>query len=85
MEYYFVRAELQTAHTLGEQLLTLAQQAQDAAMLVAAHRAFRDDVVLPGHSRLSAHTLYAGCSALRSPAAPSFCVPLCAGHWCELP
>ena len=58
--YYFVRAELQTAHTLGEQLLTLAQQVQDAAMLVAAHRAIRDDVVLPGHSRLSAHTLYAG-------------------------
>src|SRR5262245_3437903 len=37
--YYHVRAELQTAHTLGEQLLALAQQAQDAAMLVAAHRA----------------------------------------------
>jgi TOMM system kinase/cyclase fusion protein len=37
--YYHVRAELQTAHTLGEQLLTLAQQVQDAAMLVAAHRA----------------------------------------------
>ncbi len=37
--YYNVRAEHQTAHTLGEQLLTIAQQAQDAAMLVAAHRA----------------------------------------------
>jgi predicted ATPase len=37
--YYNVRAELQTAHTLGEQLLALAQQVQDAAMLVAAHRA----------------------------------------------
>jgi tetratricopeptide (TPR) repeat protein len=36
--YYNGRAELQTAHALGEQLLTLAQQAQDAAMLVAAHR-----------------------------------------------
>src|SRR6516162_4074424 len=36
--YYFVRAELQTAHTLGEQLLTLAQQAQDTVLLVAAHR-----------------------------------------------
>jgi predicted ATPase len=34
-----VRAELRTAHALGEQLLTLAQQVQDAAMLVAAHRA----------------------------------------------
>jgi TOMM system kinase/cyclase fusion protein len=37
--HYHVRAELQTAHTLGEQLLALAQQTQDPAMLVAAHRA----------------------------------------------
>jgi TOMM system kinase/cyclase fusion protein len=37
--YHNVRAELQTAHALGEQLLTLAQHAQDAAMLPAAHRA----------------------------------------------
>src|SRR5207245_5236469 len=37
--YYNVRAEYQTAHELGEQLLTLAQQAQDSAMLVAAHAA----------------------------------------------
>src|SRR5215475_7503983 len=37
--YYLVRAELKTAHELGEQLLTLAQQIQDSAMLVAAHRA----------------------------------------------
>jgi predicted ATPase len=37
--YYLVRAELQTAHALGEQLLSLAQQAQDSAMLVVAHRA----------------------------------------------
>jgi TOMM system kinase/cyclase fusion protein len=37
--YYVVRPELQTAHALGEQLLTLAQQSQDSAMLVAAHRA----------------------------------------------
>src|SRR5438094_1018788 len=37
--YYLVRAEYQTAHALGEQLLTLAQQVQDAAMLCAAHRA----------------------------------------------
>jgi predicted ATPase len=34
--HYLVRAELQTAHTLGEQLLSLAQQVQDPAMLVAA-------------------------------------------------
>jgi class 3 adenylate cyclase len=37
--YYNVRAEYQTAHTLGEQLLTLAQQVQDSGMLLAAHRA----------------------------------------------
>src|SRR5262249_18943732 len=37
--YYLVRAELQTAHALGKQLLALAQQAQDAAMLLGAHRA----------------------------------------------
>jgi class 3 adenylate cyclase/predicted ATPase len=37
--HYHVRAELQTAHTLGDQLLALALQVQDAAMLVAAHRA----------------------------------------------
>jgi predicted ATPase len=37
--HYLVRAELQTAYTLGEQLLTLAQQVQDSTMLVAAHRA----------------------------------------------
>jgi predicted ATPase len=37
-QYYYQHAELQRAHTLGEQLLTLAQQVQDSAMLVAAHR-----------------------------------------------
>jgi TOMM system kinase/cyclase fusion protein len=36
--YYFVCAELQTAHTLGEQLLTLAQHAQNRALLSEAHR-----------------------------------------------
>jgi len=37
--YHLVRAEYQTAQPLGAQLLTLAQHAQDAAMLLAAHRA----------------------------------------------
>jgi predicted ATPase len=37
--YYQGRAEHQKAHALGEQLLALAQQVQDAAMLIAAHRA----------------------------------------------
>src|SRR5262249_17650247 len=37
--YNLVRTEYQTAHALGEQLLTLAHQVQDTAMFVAAHRA----------------------------------------------
>jgi len=37
--YALVRADLQTAHALGEQLLDLAQQSQGSAMRVAAHRA----------------------------------------------
>jgi predicted ATPase len=37
-QYYNACAEYQTAHALGEQLLTLARQAQDSAMLLAAHR-----------------------------------------------
>jgi hypothetical protein len=34
-----VRAKLQTAHELGERLLTLAQQVQDTAMFPVAYRA----------------------------------------------
>ena len=34
-----MRAELQTARELGEQLLTLAQRAQDSALLLEAHHA----------------------------------------------
>jgi class 3 adenylate cyclase/predicted ATPase len=37
--YYHVRAKHQTAHALGEQLLTLAHQVRDPIMLIAAHRA----------------------------------------------
>jgi predicted ATPase len=37
--HYNVRAEYQTAHALGERLLTLAEQVQDPALLVEAHRA----------------------------------------------
>jgi class 3 adenylate cyclase/predicted ATPase len=36
--YYFTCAEYQTAHALGEQLLTLTQQSQDTARRVAARR-----------------------------------------------
>jgi class 3 adenylate cyclase/predicted ATPase len=37
--YAVIRAEYQTAHALGAQLLTLAQHAHDPVMLVAAYRA----------------------------------------------
>ncbi len=38
-QFSLVRAEHQTARELGEQLLTLAQSAQDPAFFLAAHRA----------------------------------------------
>jgi class 3 adenylate cyclase/predicted ATPase len=53
--YYHVRAELQTAQALGEQLLSLVQQAQDSAMLVAAHRALGVTLYHRGEV-VSAHT-----------------------------
>jgi TOMM system kinase/cyclase fusion protein len=48
--YYFVRADLQTAHALGEQLLDLAQQSQDSAMRVAAHRALGETLFYRGET-----------------------------------
>jgi predicted ATPase/DNA-binding XRE family transcriptional regulator len=36
--FYLVRAELQTARELGEQILRLAQRQSDSALLVSAHR-----------------------------------------------
>ena len=53
-----MRAELQTAHELGEQLLSLAQHAQDSAMLVVAHRAFGATLFFMGEPA-SAHTHFA--------------------------
>ena len=35
--FYLVRAELETAHELGEQLLTVAQSVRDPAFLLQAH------------------------------------------------
>jgi class 3 adenylate cyclase/predicted ATPase len=46
--YYHVRAELQRARALGEQLLTLAQQVRDVAMLCAAHRALGSTLLFLG-------------------------------------
>jgi predicted ATPase len=53
--YYNVRAEYQTSHGLSEQLLALARQVQDPAMLVAAHHAlgatlFSLGAVAPAHT-----------------------------------
>jgi class 3 adenylate cyclase/predicted ATPase len=64
--YYVIRAEYQTAHTLGEQLLTLAQQAQDSGMLVAAHRALGATLFNLGEIAL-AHTHYMQGMALYDP------------------
>ena len=64
--YYHVRAEYQTAQALGEQLLTLAQQVQDAAMLVAAHRALGTTLFYLG-AVASAHTHFAQGIALYDP------------------
>jgi predicted ATPase len=46
--YYNARTEHRTAHELGEQLLTLARQVQDAAMLMASHRALGTTLMLLG-------------------------------------
>jgi predicted ATPase len=37
--FYVTRGELETAHELGDQLLRMAQQVQDPALLLEAHRA----------------------------------------------
>jgi predicted ATPase len=65
--YYNVRAEMQTAQTLGEQLLTLAQQNQDSAMLVAAHRALGMTAMFFTGGVASAQTHFAQGIALYDP------------------
>jgi class 3 adenylate cyclase/predicted ATPase len=64
--YYNNRAELQTAQELGEQLLSLAQQVQDPAMLIAAHRALGTTLARLG-AVASAHTHLAQAIALYDP------------------
>jgi len=64
--YYHARAELATAHALGEQLLELTQQAQDPAMLLAAHRALGTTLFWLG-AVASAHTHFAQGMALYDP------------------
>jgi class 3 adenylate cyclase/predicted ATPase len=55
---YFVRAELQTAHALGKELLALAQHVQDPMMLVAAHLPLGNTLYQLG-AVASAHTHFA--------------------------
>jgi predicted ATPase len=53
--YHFVRAEYQTAHSLAEHILTLAQPVQDTAMLMASHRALGTTLFMLG-AGADAHT-----------------------------
>src|SRR5262249_48623336 len=64
--YYVIRAEYQTAHALGEQLLTLAQQVREASMLCAAHRAVGSTLFNLG-ATADAHTHFAQGIALYDP------------------
>jgi hypothetical protein len=64
--YYHARAELPMAHALGEQLLTLAQQAQDPGMLLAAHRALGSTLFYLG-AAADAHTHFTQGIALYDP------------------
>jgi TOMM system kinase/cyclase fusion protein len=65
-QYYNVCAELQTAHALSEQLLTLAQQVQDSAMLLTAHSALGRTLFFMGSVAL-AHTHFTQGIALYDP------------------
>src|SRR5207244_2787393 len=64
--YHNVRAEYQMAHALGEQLLTLAHQAQDTAMLLEASYALGTTLFVLG-AVAAAHTHLAQSLALYDP------------------
>jgi predicted ATPase len=64
--HYNARAEYQTALTLGEQLLTLAHQAQDSGMLLAAYRALGATLFYLGETTL-AYTHFAQGLTLYAP------------------
>ena len=51
--FSLLRAELQLARELGEQLLRLAQQAQDSALLLGAHRALGATLLWQGEMPLA--------------------------------
>jgi predicted ATPase len=64
--YYVVCAEYRTAHELGEQILSLAQQVRDPSMLCAAHRALGTTLMNLG-AVTSAHTHFTQGIALYDP------------------
>src|SRR5262249_13026998 len=64
--YYHTRGEHQTPHALGEQLLALAQQVQDVAMLMAAHRALGATLLWLGEV-VAAHAHFTQGIALDAP------------------
>jgi predicted ATPase len=64
--YYTNHAELQTAQELGERLLTLAEQVQDAAMLVPAHAALGRTLFWLG-ATAAAHAHFTQGIALHNP------------------
>jgi predicted ATPase len=57
---YVVRAELQTARELGEQLLAIAQHVQEPALQVEAHRALGTTLLFLGELVLAREHLEAG-------------------------
>jgi predicted ATPase len=63
---YLAYSELLTAYALGEQLLTLAQQVQDTAMLCLAHRALGSTLLFLG-AVAAAHMHFAQGMALYDP------------------
>jgi predicted ATPase len=64
--YYLARSALQTAYTLSEQLLALAQQTQDPVMLPLAHRAVGTTLFYLG-ATADAHTHFTQGIALYDP------------------
>jgi predicted ATPase len=65
-QYYNGRAQYQTAHALGEQLLTLAQQAHDSIMVVVAYRVLGATLFYMGEP-VSAHAHFTQGIALYDP------------------
>ncbi|MEA2647573.1 MAG: hypothetical protein QOG61_8, partial [Candidatus Binataceae bacterium] len=54
---YFIRAELRTAHEIGEQLLQRAEEAHRPALLLLAHQALGDTLFSMGELRLAGEHL----------------------------